>query len=75
MSFWTSAGSDCSTGEAASWVAPDENVYALVVRAVAMRSVFFIQSLHGATRFPRTARGVYTAYTLFIFIKPLRDAD
>src|SRR5262245_919914 len=46
MSFWTSAGSD-SSREAASWVAPDENVYALAVRAVAMRSVFFIVLLSG----------------------------
>src|SRR5262245_10548209 len=46
MSFWTSAGSD-SSREAAAWVAPDENVYALAVRAVAMRSVFFIVLLSG----------------------------
>src|SRR5262245_44396857 len=46
MSFWTSAGSD-SSREAASWVPPDENVYALAVRAVAMRSVFFIVLLSG----------------------------
>jgi hypothetical protein len=44
MSFWTLAGSDCRTDDE-GWAATDENVYAPVVRAVATRSVFFIQSL------------------------------